>query len=289
MPDSVIPAAPDTPATPAATTPASTPPVVAAASLIPEAEGVATPPPAEPATPAAPLAANQNAPEWFLSEGVKGAGEPPAWYKADKYKTVDAQAKAYVDLEKRLGSFTGAPKDGKYEMKLPEGVAGEFDSTHPLFQNFNTWAGENQLSQDGYNAVLGMFAEYEASLTPDLASIKADLGADADTRIGSVASWAKANLSSEQYGKLREATSGVNAAVVIQAIESIIGKTRQVTMPKPGGDVPNTGLVTEASVNAMQAKMAPDGKRRLYEVDPQWRAHVEKTRTDFYTANQKAA
>ena len=36
----------------------------------------------------------------------------PEWYKADKYKSVAEQAKAYTELEKKFGGFTGAPKDG---------------------------------------------------------------------------------------------------------------------------------------------------------------------------------
>ena len=50
--------------------------------------------------------------EFFLSEGIKGVGDLPEWYKADKYKSIAEQAKAYTELEKKFGGFTGAPKDG---------------------------------------------------------------------------------------------------------------------------------------------------------------------------------
>ena len=50
--------------------------------------------------------------EFFLSEGIKGVGDQPEWYKADKYKSIAEQAKAYTELEKKFGGFTGAPKDG---------------------------------------------------------------------------------------------------------------------------------------------------------------------------------
>ena len=36
--------------------------------------------------------------EFFLSEGIKGVGDQPEWYKADKYKSVAEQAKAYTEL-----------------------------------------------------------------------------------------------------------------------------------------------------------------------------------------------
>ena len=50
--------------------------------------------------------------EYFLTEGIKGSGETPEWFKADKYKSIADQAKAYTELEKRFGGFKGAPKEG---------------------------------------------------------------------------------------------------------------------------------------------------------------------------------
>ena len=76
---------------------------------------------------------------WFLNEEVKGEGDVPEWFKADKYKSVAEQAKAYAGLESKLGAFTGAPKDG-YEVELPEGVDVELDSEDPMLVNFNDWA-----------------------------------------------------------------------------------------------------------------------------------------------------
>ena len=60
--------------------------------------------------------------EYFLSDGIKGSGDTPDWYKGDKYKSVAEQAKAYTELEKKFGGFTGAPKDG---YSGPEGIEGD--------------------------------------------------------------------------------------------------------------------------------------------------------------------
>ena len=42
-------------------------------------------------------------------EATAEEGERPEWLK-DKYKTVEDQAKAYNDAEKKLGGFSGSPE-----------------------------------------------------------------------------------------------------------------------------------------------------------------------------------
>lgn len=109
-----------TPAAPVAATPAAPIPAAAPAAAVPATDSLipAAPVAATPATPAAQAAAaaptDPNSPDaWVLAEGVQGTGKRPEWFKGDKYGSVADQAKAYVDLEKRFGSFNGAPKDGK--------------------------------------------------------------------------------------------------------------------------------------------------------------------------------
>lgn len=273
---------PTAPAAVASTTPPTdpTPTPAAVKSIIPD-EPTADPAPADPA----PLV--EEGPEWFLYDGVKGTGKPPEWYKADKYKTVAAQAEAYSHLEKRLGAFVGAPKDGKYEMPPPpEGVEGTFDAEHPLFSTFTGWAAENQVSQKAYNDLLGMFAQYEAAQTPSMADVKAELGADADARINSVSLWAKANLTGEEFQAFRSAMSDRNAAQVFRAVEAVVAKTRQPKVPKPGdgGDAVVVGGL--AAIHEMQAKIGPDGKR-LYDTDPKYRQMVEAKRVEYFEAQRQ--
>ena len=291
MTETVTPAAPVVPDTPAATDDKA--PVVAEAkapvdSLIPAADGVVAEKEDAPEAPKPETAANQDEPEWFLYEGVKGVGKPPEWYKADKYKTVAAQAKAHTDLEKRFGAFTGAPENGVYEIKLPENLDGSLDVEHPLLKGLQTWAAEKQMSQEGFTEAITMLAEYEASLVPDISVIKAEVGDNADARIAAVASWGKANLKPDEFETLREATSGPNAAAVFKTIEAVVAKSRQVRLPKPGEDVVAAQPGGEAAINAAQAKIGPDGKR-LYETDAAYRAKVEKMRFDYYSSAQKAA
>lgn len=51
---------------------------------------------------------------WGWNGDIKGSGERPDWLPT-KYKTVEDAAKARGELEKKLGSFTGAPDEYKLD------------------------------------------------------------------------------------------------------------------------------------------------------------------------------
>lgn len=265
------------PVTPAEPTPAK------ATSLVPGDL------PQTPAPVVAPVE-DPNKPVWMLYDGIKGQGEMPAWYLADKYKTVAEQAKAYPELQKRFGAFTGAPKEGKYEAPpMPEGVEGQFLTDHPVFESFTKWAIENQVSQKGYNDVLGMLAVYEASQAPNFEVAKKEIGDEADKRIETVSLWAKANLDAEGYKGYVEALGGVNAAAVFKTIEAITAKARQPARAKPGEIVGDEPVSPLAGINALQAKVNPASGKRFYEEDAAYRANVERKRTAYFQAQSQAA
>lgn len=235
---------------------------------------------------AARLAADPNAPQaWVLSEGVLGKGEKPSWFKGDKYATVAKQAEAYVALEQRFGAFVGAPKDGKYEWKAPENLPGvEIDMANPLMKGFNEWAAKSQLSPQGYNEVLGMLVQYEAQQAPNMASIKAQVGENADQRITAVNQWAKANLEAPIQQALRSSMTGKNAADVFKTMEALIAQTAQARMPKPGDDVPGAGAGGLAKIEAMAAAKNEKGQR-LVDVEPGYRKKVFEARAEYAKAN----
>lgn len=217
---------------------------------------------------------------WLLKDGVMGEGEKPAWFKQDKYATVAKQAEAYVHLESRLGSFVGAPKDGAYKINVPTGVDVKADS--PLMTEFTKAAAKMQLSQEGFDQLLGFLVQDVASRAPNIDAIRGRLGESADARIAAVAQWGKANLGAEGYATLRAATSGVNADAVFKVLEQVIAKTGQVRLPKPGPDVPGGAPgAGAAAIAAMQAEKGPDGKRK-YETDPAHFAKVNKAWQDFH-------
>ena len=288
------------PAAPAAAAPAAVPAAPAAAPAAPAAESLIpddpAPPPAAPQSEAEKIAAAKEliakaeaaadpngGKAWLLTEGVMGVGEKPAWFKADKYRNVAEQAKAYSELEPRFGAFKGAPAEGKYEFTPPDGV--EVAMEHPLMQEFTKWAAASQLSQEGYSNILGMLVQYEAAQAPNMAVIKERMGPDADQRISTVAQWGKANLGAEGFATLKAATSGANADAVFRVVEQIIGKTAQIKMPKPGADVAG-GAQAEglAAIKAAHFKRDEKTGKALVDVDPAYRRKVDKMYLDYYAS-----
>lgn len=286
------------PAAPAAAAPAApaAAPAESTDSLLPAVAPAAAPAapaavaPAAPAAPAKePTTVDPNAPApWNYADGTPGKGAAPDWFKADKYKTVDKQAEAYAHLEKRFGTFVGAPENGKYEFKAPEGLVVELDQEGPLLKGLHKWGTENQLSQKGYQELMGMLVEYEADRIPDMGEIKKEIGDHADDRIANVATWAKANLGDTGYQTLRTALSGQQAAAIFTSIEAIISKTKQVPMPKPGADSPAAQPGGEAAILAKMKVKGDDGKIKYF-TDAKYRHEIDAELRKFYTDNQTAA
>lgn len=305
-----VPAAPAAvvpPAAPAPAPAATDPPATVTPIAAPPAQGdslldTGKEPPAVPQTDAEKLAAAKaliakaeaaadpnGGKAWLLKDGVMGEGEKPSWFKDTKYKSVSAQAEAYVALESRFGSFVGAPAEGKYE--IAPALKDIVQADHPMLGDFTKWAADKQLSQDGYNQLLGMLATYDAGFAPQAEIVRAAVGENADTRIGTVANWAKANLDAEGMAAFRTATSldanmhpNARVAAAFKAMEFLIAKTGQVRMPKPGQDTPG-GQASQglAAIQAAHGAKTPDGKLKV-DVDPAYRRQIDQQYRDYYAA-----
>jgi hypothetical protein len=213
------------------------------------------------ADPAKAPTAEQKLVEWYLADGVKGADKPPDWFKADKYKSVADQAKAYTDLEKKHGElagklkgFVGAPE--AYELTMPTDLAEmvEWRTDDPLMTEFQSMAKEAGMSQQTFEKCLHMLAKYEyTNMAPDWAKEKQAIGDRADERLTGFEQWYKANLDEEGVDTIRRAL-GINPtpSAVFKALETVAQLNRQ-----PAGlqtpDETVAPSLTLADVDRMQA------------------------------------
>jgi len=189
-------------------------------SLLPEADEAATETAAETAETTAEVT------PWYVSEGIEGTGDKPD-FLLDKYTTMADQAKAYPDLASKFGGFTGAPDD--YEMSMPDGIDGEIASDDPLVGEFQQWAKDNNLNQDGFTNILHMFIknEYETTGTNRESELNA-IGDNAKERLQNVSDFAQANLSEDGFEGLKDM---LTTASGMKAVEELISLTRSLGVP----------------------------------------------------------
>ena len=221
---------------------------------------------------------------WFWSDGQAGQGDRPDWFKGDKYKTVEAQAQATVELEQKLGSaaeLIGAPEGGTYEMpEAPEGLKGEFDTKDPLLVGFQKVAGELNLSQSAHDKIVqfmgGVIAEQNEADETALSEALSSLGENVDARVTAVDTYLQAEHGMDGWKALQAAIGNDPAA--FRELEKLVGKVAgdaQLSTGEGGGDA---GL-SKADIEAEEYKRYPDDHKlagqRIYDHDPAHRKKVD--------------
>lgn len=209
--------------------------------------------------------------QWLVSDSVLGTGDKPE-FMLEKFKTLDAQAKGYSELEKQFGAFTGAPEE--YKLNVPEGVEGEFDMEDPMLKAGMEFAKANNMNQEGFDQMVGMFINGQVAdqaLAKD-AEIEA-LGTNADQRINTVNQFLQNNMEADVYKEIQPL---VNSADSVKLLEAVINATAPRVAPIDGGSNPDG--FTKAGLAAMReirVEGGPNDGKLKWHVDSEYRKEVE--------------
>ena len=156
-------------------------------------------------------------PSWYFSEpkddfqGIAGNGDVPEWFVADKYKSVEQQAKAYKDASKLLGGFSGSPE--KYE--LPSEVASRAQDAE-LLGILDSVGRTYNMNNEAYTELVTKYTEHQEKQQQVFQQQQlAQLGENAKERISHVQDWVNANVPQELVPKL------VNMATTADSVEMI--------------------------------------------------------------------
>ena len=207
--------------------------------------------------------------EYFLSEGIKGVGDLPEWYEADKYKSIAEQAKAYTELEKKFGGFTGAPKDS---YSTVEGVEAD-DALWGELVEFGT---KQNMSQAAMNEAWELLTAQEQAI--EEVSLEAEMGKLGDNaveRIKVVEQYMKNNLDGDTYERLRYA---VNSAEAVELVESLVRSTAPAKLPIDGYVQP--GGITWEDIEAEMFKKHESGQM-LRSVDPNHESKIQRMMKEY--------
>tara|TARA_R100001480_G_scaffold902_2_gene2607 strand:+ start:580 stop:1272 length:693 start_codon:yes stop_codon:yes gene_type:complete len=195
-------------------------------------------------------------------------GEKPEWLK-DKYKSVEDQAKAYSELEKKLGGYTGSPD--KYEVSLPEGIEGEFDLEDPRMTWFQEAAKQSNMSQETFSELLHGWIKQEVGDTDGYRKHEMQaLGTNAQARLRDLGDWGKANLNKDQFEGFKALATSASG---VEVLETLVAKSGEGRMPK-GNEVRDPGM-TKGSLDELL-------RNPKYMESPVYRKEVEQKFKDFY-------
>lgn len=207
---------------------------------------------------------------------------PEKFWDSEKGEVrLDDALKSYSELEKRFGSFTGAPEEyaiGLSEELTEQGV--EIDKDDPMLEAATKFAQDAGMSQEGFNGMLNLYAmnqlamqkaEQEA-MVADIAS----LGDNADRRINNLTQWANKNMPADLAEGFKDMAVSSDA---VKAMEQMVSMTRAA--PIQANEAAPVGGVTQAEVNQMQFAKDEFGNRKIA-TDPSFRKEYEQKRDMLY-------
>ncbi len=199
-------------------------------------------------------------PGWYWDSNTPGQGERPE-FLPEKYKSVADVAKAYKELESRLGT---APKE--YDFSKGESW---MEPDYEPFQQMADFAKSKHVPQEVMDKFLDTVGLYMDEFRTDLNEEKSKLGENATQRLQTLNNWAKSNLSEKAFNAL---TMGMRTAEQIEALEEIRNKMIGNSTMVPGGNASVTGggpTIEEyrSELNANFAK---------YKTDPSYRKEMER-------------
>lgn len=232
-----------------------TPPAAADANGTPPA-GDNTPPPSS---------------DWYYDDNIKGNGNRPEWLK-DKYKTAADQAKAYTEIEKKLGAFKGAPD--AYDLTLEGYPELKFSNEDPLLKEFLEKAKTNGVSQEYVTELLGTYAQALTYNVPDADKEMQLIGPNASQDLQILSQWAGNYLSPDEH---KVFSSMVTTAAAFKMFDKLRQSVTQTDVAPPKG----AGTPHETVEQVTQMISDP-----RYDTDETFRTDVRR-RMSIAMANSK--
>lgn len=208
-------------------------------------------------------------PKWFFSDGVPGKGDAPDWFKADKYKTIEEQAKAYAGLEKKLGS---APAE--YALNLPKDIVeagGELNPDSPLVKDFLSFAKSANLPQKKVDELIEIYTRSQmADANQNIADLMRELGDQGRRVAAELHSWSVATLNEDQRTWLDQALRTADDIYAFQSILQSLGKGANDTRAS------SSNLQGVSEIQRLEAEIAEAMRDPRYSSDAEYERSVRK-------------
>lgn len=190
---------------------------------------------------------------------------------AGKYKSIDELENGYKNLEKKIGSFAGAPEQYAIE-DLNKDAELKFIQDDPDLNSFMELAKKNNMSQEMFDGILNIYRGYVQKQI-NLAKVDYDkLGPQAEKRMSDLSNFAKNNLTEAGYSRFKKfADSSVKEADLLLLLDDI----RQASAPieGPTADRP---MSRGSSDTIAQIKQKIIDNFDKYQKDPTYRSQLRR-------------
>ena len=201
-------------------------------------------------------------PSWHIDENTPGVGDRPEWLP-EKFKSAQALAKSYGELERKIGSSPSAPEAYDFgELK------DKFDGSNEHIVELQDFYKENKISQDVFSKTMESISKYSDSFNVDISAEKAKLGTDADKRLETLDNWAKANFSENSFKAL---TASLGTAEAVLAMEEVRNKMLGSTQTPPAS-TDSSGTEPEYTREDLEQEMMDN--REKYQTDASYRKEM---------------
>lgn len=174
-------------------------------------------------------------PGWYYDENLPGQGDRPEWLK-EKYKSAADQAKAYSELEKKLGAYKGAPDE--YDLSIPEDEEIKnvsIDKNNPVLQEFLAKSKEQGVSQEFVTDVLKSYAKMQSLTQPNLDKEMEKLGVNAKEDLKLLSQWGSNVFSKEEMDTFKSMVRSAESVRLFEKIRRMTTKaeTQPTNTSKP--------------------------------------------------------
>lgn len=211
----------------------------------------------------------------------------PEWLP-EKFKSADELAKAYAELEKKLGrgeSENGGDEGDEGDDDVPDSSEAEVtDETTLDFNAFSQeFAANGELSEDSYAALeaggiprdlVDAFIEGQTARQTHYESSVRTL-AGGDEAYSDMIEWAKDNLSDDEIDAFDNAVNSFDMRQARFAVQGLAARFNADRAQEPSRQITGKGTTTNG-VYESTAQMLQDMSDPRYETDPAFRRKVEE-------------
>ena len=208
-------------------------------------------------------------PKWWLSKESPMPGDAPEWMPS-QFKSVEALATSYKELQKRLGQ---APDS--YDLtKGGSWINPEFEGFKELVEMGQKYRVPGDFMDKMVTSVGSYIDTF--SFKPD--EVLAKIGEKAEERLELLTNWGNANFGEDTFAALTENITTAEGVLALEKIRKAI-MSNETVIPTDSGTP-----VRATTVSSLQTEMKENIGR--YESDPAYRADLMR-RFDIASQNNK--